>query len=570
MPTRMIPIDRIEIPGGKNREKIDPDELKGMAETMKKRGQLQAIAVRPVGYGAADSKDGKFTLVAGERRLRAAKLLKWHEIECTVQDLDDEAAAELRLIENTQRVPLTAWEEADQVSALDPALSLEEVGLRLGQSPRWVAVRRAIGKLIPALKALVREQDWPQGHLPLLARFPPEQQPAILEAIQIAQQTEWYSVTIGEDENQRFEPTVPSYRELLEFLDEYLRLLSSAPWNLKDAELLPKAGACNVCPKRSSAQSLLFPELADAKSDRCLDEGCWEAKQAALIALNVNKLSEKGAAPVLLKGHQPVKEEVMQALGPVRAIENSFAYTECKKNTPGAVPAVMVSGNEAGQVKYVRPLESFAGDAHEESNGSASGATTNGKHRPVDQQTGKPLQPTTAERLHALRLKRQCRACELWSEKLDTLKPVWKGYVDLLLVWFGTWEKRPHRLELDWDELARHKANLTVDAWAQLLPVFRSRLMRQGPMTQGAAIWKEALSQSKALNFPHVLEQCWKQAVDEIGLTKALKEEGVKDDVSIPGADDKPPVVEDEEPVKEPAKAKKKVKKKKQLAGSRR
>lgn len=538
MPVQTIPIQRITIPPG-NREQIDEAELQGLAETMKKRSMLQAITVRPVGFGAAAHKDGKFSLVTGERRLRAAMLLGWQEIEANVQDVSDEDAAELRLIENTQRVPLSAWEEGDQVLALDPALTIEEVAIRLGRTPAWVAVRRAIGRLIQPLKQLVRDQDWPMGHLPLLARFPQEQQPAILEAILDAQKTdqEWSEF----DPDKGPVPSAPTLRELQAFLSEYQRLLSSAPWKKDDAQLLPKAGACNVCPKRSSAQSLLFPELSDAKSDRCLDEGCWNAKQASLVHLNVQKLQDKGMTPILLKrGHESMSEEAKHALGPVN-VGNSLDYVEVKKGTPGAKPAVIVAGAEAGQVKYVKPSPSAGSD---ESAGSANDTNghTNGKaHRAVNQETGAKAEPSTEERIQALKWKRQCRAGELWSEKLETLKPPFKGCVDALLIWFGTWEKKPHRNEFDWDEFAKAKVQLNQDGWEQLRHVFDSRMKRFGPMEGGAAIWREALSQAKALSAMHALEACWKKAVDEIGLTKALKEAGVKDDVKMPPAKEKEP-----------------------------
>ena len=93
MPTQTIPVSRINIPL-KNRETIDQAELKSLAATMDSHSLLSAITVRPVGYGAATSKNGQFDLVAGERRLRAAmEVLGWKEIECNVLDVDDERAA---------------------------------------------------------------------------------------------------------------------------------------------------------------------------------------------------------------------------------------------------------------------------------------------------------------------------------------------------------------------------------------------------------------------------------------------------------------------------------------------
>jgi len=516
MPVRTVPIKNISIPSG-NREQIDEAELQALAATLKEKGMLMPIIARPIGFGAAESRNGKFELIAGERRLRAAQDLGWQEIEVRVCDASDEEARELRLIENTQRVPLSAWEEADQVLALDPNLPLEEIGRRLGRTPQWVAVRRAIGRLIPSLKTLVREQNWPMSHLPLLARFPAVQQPAILETIQDMQKVVWYDY----DESGKNGPTVPSYRDLLEYLETHQRLLTSAPWKLDDAELVGKAGACNVCPKRSSAESLLFPELADAKSDRCLDEGCWQAKQAALVHLSAAKIAEKGKTPVFLKAYDPITEEAKQAIGPVK-VESWSDFQECKKNTPGAMPAVVVSGNETGKTVYVKSRF----ESSDKPNGKSE--------RPINQETGEREEPTNEERMAALRLKRLCRAGEIWIEKLPTLKPPFKGVVDGLLIWFGTHEKRAIRGDWDWDERAKRKLSLNADGWEQLAPVFKSRLHRFGPMEQGEGIWREAVCQAQAIGFKAALDQCWEQAVSEIGLTRVLKDAGVVDETAVP------------------------------------
>lgn len=521
MATELIDIQRIEIPP-KNRDQIDETELKSLAATMRSHGLKAPLIVRPIGYGAATHKNGKLNLVAGERRLRAAILLGWKEIECKVEEIDDETAGEVRLIENDQRVPLTAWEEAEHVCSLDSNLPVEEIAKRLGRDPAWVARRKAIARLIEPLKEFVKAQEWPMSHLPLLARFPVEQQPAILEAIVDNQQMEWCEYSYDRNEKQQRKPLVPSYKELEAFLAEYFCLLSSAQWDLDDAKLLPKAGACTACPKRSQAQPLLFPELADSKSDRCLDESCWHAKQGALVSLNVSKLKDKGEKPILVRSHELVPREITEALGDAEIVTTA-GLQECKKKTPGARPAIFVSGADAGKVKYVKP--------YEHSNGSANG---NGQAGRVDQLTGEKEPPTTKERQEAIKLKRLCRACEMWSEKLPDLKPVFKGCVDALLIFFGTADKREHRNDAEWDDYAKHKFQLNKDAWEQLYPVFQSRLKRFGPMERGAEIWKEAMSQAKALGLKDVLEKCWKEAVEEIPLSKVLQEAKVKDETAVP------------------------------------
>ena len=520
MPTTMIPIKSIDVPPG-NRDSIDADKLQGLAETMRESGQLAPILVR------ANGKKGRFELIAGERRLRAAEILKWKEIEAKELNADDRRAEEVHAIENLQREDLTPWEEARKLAALagsnGSTVRVEDLAARLGRPPQWVAVRLAVNKLIPELRQLVTEQEWPLTHLPLLARVPADFQPAVLEAIREAQEMD-----IGDDwgyfdnKTHKHVPGAPRRQVLIEFLEEYQRLLSTAPWKLDDPFLLPQAGSCDQCKKRTSAQTLLFPELVDAtkKTDRCLDEGCWKAKQANFIAVTVDKLRTDDKNPVLLKdSYREVPNELAAAIGPA-TFEKIQDYDVCKKTDKGAVPAVIVTGDEAGTVKYVKPC--------------ATGKTGNsGKKpaRPVDQETGEPEPPSTQERLRQLELKRKCKAAEIWSEKLETFKPKWTGLLDALILHFGCEETREHRHDGGWEEFDNRdrKIKLETIAWQQLWPIFQSRLHRFGPMTQGDEIWEEAVCQARALGMITQLQYYWHDATVDVPMTKALIESGVAD-----------------------------------------
>ena len=116
------------------RREFDKEELAGLAATMRAHGMLSPIVVRRVG--------SKFELIAGERRLRAAKLLGWEEIPATVRDVDDRQAAELCAIENLQRTDLNPIERATAIKTTldgDPDCTQEEVGKRIGLSQGGVA-----------------------------------------------------------------------------------------------------------------------------------------------------------------------------------------------------------------------------------------------------------------------------------------------------------------------------------------------------------------------------------------------------------------------------------------------
>jgi ParB family chromosome partitioning protein len=86
-------------------------DLTELTESIKEKGVLEPLLVRP-------TNDGKFMIIAGERRWRASQLAGLEEVPCIEMDVDDKGLAEIALIENLQRKDLTVWEEADGLAAL--------------------------------------------------------------------------------------------------------------------------------------------------------------------------------------------------------------------------------------------------------------------------------------------------------------------------------------------------------------------------------------------------------------------------------------------------------------------
>src|SRR3954453_3405673 len=111
------------------RQRFDEATLAGLAESVRRRGVLQPVLVRPVAGGS-------YELVAGERRWRAAQLADLEVIPALVRSTDDAQALEVALIENMAREDLNPVEEARACAALVEELGLtrEEVGRRVGRS----------------------------------------------------------------------------------------------------------------------------------------------------------------------------------------------------------------------------------------------------------------------------------------------------------------------------------------------------------------------------------------------------------------------------------------------------
>jgi ParB family chromosome partitioning protein len=156
---REIPPDLIEPNPRQPRRSFDEAALGELADSIRSRGLLQPILVRPL-------PGGRYELVAGERRLRAAKVAKLETVPALVRDAAEQDRLELALVENMARVDLNPVEEARACALLveDLRMTKQEVGRRVGRS------RVAISNLIRLLDLpeealeLIENGDLSEGH----------------------------------------------------------------------------------------------------------------------------------------------------------------------------------------------------------------------------------------------------------------------------------------------------------------------------------------------------------------------------------------------------------------------
>jgi ParB family transcriptional regulator, chromosome partitioning protein len=148
---RQLPTDLIAPNPNQPRRDFDDESIVGLADSIRARGVLQPVIVRPVAGGT-------YELVAGERRWRAATLAELETVPAIVRRHDDSASLEVALIENMAREDLNPVEEARACAALTEELGLtrEEVGKRVGRSR-------------VAVSNLVRLLDLPDEALDLIA-----------------------------------------------------------------------------------------------------------------------------------------------------------------------------------------------------------------------------------------------------------------------------------------------------------------------------------------------------------------------------------------------------------------
>ena len=160
-----IPLVRIRPNPQQPRRSFDEEGLAELAASIRSCGILQPLTVRRAGDG--------YELVAGERRLRAARIAGLREVPCLVAQVGEEDSALLALMENLQRRDLDCWEEAQAIARLISryGLSQEEAARRLGRAQPTVANKLRLLRLPEDVRALLRENGLTERHARALLRL---------------------------------------------------------------------------------------------------------------------------------------------------------------------------------------------------------------------------------------------------------------------------------------------------------------------------------------------------------------------------------------------------------------
>jgi len=294
----------------------------------------------------------KYEIRAGERRWRACQSLKHKTIPAIVhRGISIEVAMLLTITENKFRAKLTPLEEVEEIARCMDHLSSDAkliAGL-IGQTEQWVRLRANIHKNLSQRwrqAFLSRDKfrffnEWSIGHLTLVARLPEVAQKELLAEIE-KYYWQWENVSVQDLERR---------------IGGSLMLLNRASWNLDDDTLLPKAGACSKCKKRSGAEPVLwFGATGDQikSKDRCLDVQCWNNKIEIFLHRRAKELSGKYSNLVYIATQDitgDVKEKLTKIFGRVL---DQYDTQKSTKGSKGAIPAMVVIGDEPGKVIFVR------------------------------------------------------------------------------------------------------------------------------------------------------------------------------------------------------------------------
>lgn len=264
-----IPLEQLVDSPANPRKTFNEASLEELAASIRAKGVLSPVMVRP-------SKEGDlYELIYGHRRTRAARLAGIPTIPAIIVTADDKQALELAVLENCQREDVPPLEEADGYRQLMKAhgYAAEDIAAKVGKSKSWVLARLKLADLGKEVRAALEKGAITPWVAVDIARMPAPLHPAIVKRLTTGRT--WDEG--GRNDKEETEPlSVRQARRILRA--EFMLELGSAPFDVTDAELRPKAGACTTCPKRSGSQSDLF---GDVGADVCLDDACFADKKKA-------------------------------------------------------------------------------------------------------------------------------------------------------------------------------------------------------------------------------------------------------------------------------------------------
>ena len=166
---RQIPLDQVDRNPDQPRRYFDEEQLNELKESIETHGVLEPIIVRPV--------EGRYEVVVGERRWRAAQLAGLETIPAVVRPLSDREAMEIALVENLQREDLNPVEEAEAYKRLmgEFGMTQEEVAERVGKKRSTIANRLRLLELDEELVVEVETGRLSAGHAKALLGIPSKQ-----------------------------------------------------------------------------------------------------------------------------------------------------------------------------------------------------------------------------------------------------------------------------------------------------------------------------------------------------------------------------------------------------------
>lgn len=292
-----LPLAQVQPSKTNPRKTFNTHGLDELATSIKKYGVAQPILVRPMPDCTTEVQT--YEIIAGERRYRASGIAGMETIPARILEVDDLTMLELQVIENLQREDLHPLEEAESYEALIKShgkladYGVDDIAAKLGKSRAYIYARMKLCALGDKARAAFYDGDLNASTALLLARIPV---------------TELQEKALTDITEERHSGPM-SVREAQRHIQRtYMLHLVSAKFTITDGTLVPAAGSCMDCLKRTGANLDLFRDVGSA--DVCTDPICFDTKKAAhterikASALESGKKIITGAAAKKLKPNQ--------------------------------------------------------------------------------------------------------------------------------------------------------------------------------------------------------------------------------------------------------------------------
>lgn len=280
---KLIPLKDIHPDPNQPRKIYDETAMQELVESVKAKGILQPILIRPNGNG--------YKLVCGERRYRASTEAGLQEIPAVIRELSDDEALELQIIENLQRKDVHPMEEAVAFKSLldHKKYAVGEIANRVGKREFYVKQRLKLNSLVQPWQQLFYKNGL-----------------SLSDALRIALLETKLQEDLFKEENPG------SKYELSDWtLRKYKGNLNQAPFDLTDPLLNPKMGPCTSCPFNTSV-ACLFPE--DATSARCMNVPCYRVKVDNNFKKQLVLAKEDPAMVFINETYSSSKDKVVESL----------------------------------------------------------------------------------------------------------------------------------------------------------------------------------------------------------------------------------------------------------------
>lgn len=309
-----VPLSKIDISPLNYRQTYDEKALGDFAGGLKSYGVISPVTLRKM-------PNGRFELVVGERRFRAAKIAALKSIPAVVKMLTDEQVIEIMLLENLQRENPHPLHEAQAIARMQSnGNSIDEICSRLGKSKSFVYARLKWSELILPIQKM------------FLANVVPVKDIMNLSLLESGAQQEFYDSYCKDWESENFD-----FSKIRYSISKFKYDLKNACFDTKDKTLIADAGACTRCPFNSATIKSLFPDLAQEAI--CSHKVCYKAKCLKHLENQLrNALKEHQPDVLLVTGNFSEEGQMLIDSLPEVNVLPQLEYSQVYKIYPPELP----------------------------------------------------------------------------------------------------------------------------------------------------------------------------------------------------------------------------------------